>query len=76
MNFSCPSVQDDLDTASVSKDVLGVRRGVSMTVGLVLGAGGAKGSFEVGALGRLYEEGFFAPVIAASSAGSIGRVWL
>ncbi len=42
-----------------------------MTVGLVLSGGGAKGSFQVGALQRLYEENLFAPVISGCSVGAI-----
>ncbi|PYJ45528.1 MAG: hypothetical protein DME50_08425 [Verrucomicrobia bacterium] len=45
-------------------------------IGLVLSGGGAKGSFEVGALQYLYENGFCAGVICSTSVGSVNAIQL
>jgi predicted acylesterase/phospholipase RssA len=47
-----------------------------MATALVLSGGGAKGSFEVGALQYLYENGFLANIICACSVGSVNGVQL
>src|SRR5437870_78174 len=47
-----------------------------MTNALVLSGGGAKGSFEVGAVQYLYSQGFSPDIIAGTSVGSVNAVKL
>lgn len=47
-----------------------------MAVALVLSGGAAQGSFEVGALQYLYENGFFANVVCSVSVGSVNGLQL
>jgi len=47
-----------------------------MTVGLVLGGGGARGNFQVGAVRYLYERGVRPAVIAGTSVGAINAIKL
>jgi predicted acylesterase/phospholipase RssA len=42
-----------------------------LDVALVLSGGGAKGSFEIGALQYLYSTGFFAMTICGTSVGAV-----
>ena len=47
-----------------------------MTTALVLSGGGAKGSFEVGSLQYLYENGFLANIICGTSVGAVNALQL
>ena len=47
-----------------------------MTTALVLAGGGAKGSFEVGALHYLYIRNFYTDIICSTSVGSVNAVQL
>ena len=47
-----------------------------MTTALVLSGGGAKGSFEVGSLQYLYENGFLANIICETSVGAVNAFQL
>jgi NTE family protein len=47
-----------------------------LDVALVLSGGGAKGSFEVGALQYLYSSGFFAKTICGTSVGAVNALQL
>jgi hypothetical protein len=47
-----------------------------MTVGLVLGGGGARGNFQVGVVRYLYQRNFRPSVIAGTSVGAINAIKL